>query len=176
VSATARIEFALKVIATAIAAFGVWKYFADRSAAAAAEAKARSLGYIERFAGKDIVEARAELLQFWKSYPEFASVARQGDLTKREYANFVRAIYPAHPRRIELDQALFRMLTFYDEAAYCREAGLCDSEILDSFFCTHVTRHMRVYEPFYQRLSDEIGSRSLDQNLRRFGAGCEAGA
>ena len=69
-----QIDLGLKVLMAAIAFFGVWKYFADRSAEALADAKARSLGYIERFADKEIVNSRAALVSYWRQYPEFAGV------------------------------------------------------------------------------------------------------
>ena len=83
-------------IVYAIAFFGVWKYFADRNAEALAQAQSRSLAYIARFAGDDMVNARAELVKFWQQYPEFGAFARQGAITEREYSNFVAATYPTY--------------------------------------------------------------------------------
>jgi hypothetical protein len=167
-----KIELGLKVLATAIAFFGVWKYFADRNAEALARAQSRSLGYIERFARNDIVEARAELMKFWRKYPEFAAFVRQEAITEREYSNFVAATYPIYPERAEVDKALFRILVFYDEVAYCRTARTCNVEILDAYFCDYVVRHARVYAPFYARISAEIGSAGFDKKMQALAEKC----
>jgi hypothetical protein len=166
-------EFGLKVLVTVIALFGVWKFFADRNAEALARAQSRSLGYIERFGGKDMVDARAELIKFWRKYPEFAAFVRQkkGEITEREYSNFVATTYPVYPGRTEMDNALFRIV-FYDEVAYCRTASTCNVEILDSYFCNYVVRHARDYAPFYAQISAEIGSTGLNKEMQAFAANC----
>jgi hypothetical protein len=175
VKASERIDLALKLTATLVALFGVWKFFADRSAAAVAEERVRSLSYIERFAADDMVEARADLAGFWRSYPEFAAQVREEALTQREYAGFVAAAYPAYGDRTSVDAGLFRMLVFFDEVAYCRDAGLCDVAILDSYFCGHAVRQARVYGPFYERMSAEIGARRMDAGLQVLAAECNEG-
>jgi hypothetical protein len=172
VTTSERVDLTLKLLATAVAIFGVWKFFADRSAAELADARARSLSYIERFAADEMVEARADLADFWRSYPELAAWVREGQLTEREYVNFVATAYPAYGDRAAVDAALFRILVFFDEVAYCRDAGLCDVAILDSYFCGHAVRQARVYGPFYERMSAEIGARRMDAGLQDLAAHC----
>ena len=167
-----RVDLALKLIATLIAVFGIWKYFADRATAEQTAAKNRSLGYIERFAGKALVDARGRLLAFWKDYPEFAAVTNERSITQREYALFVNATYPNRSDRAQIDGALFQMQVFLDEVAYCRGSGVCDAAILDGFFCDYVQRFSTAYAPFYERLSRDIGAAPIDAKLRVLSTTC----
>ena len=158
----------LKITATCIALFGVWKYFADRKAATETGQKARSLGYIQRFGAPDIVGARTELLTFWQGYPEFAAFVGEKPITGRAFRNFVTATYPTHDRRSEIDRALFGMVLLFDEVAYCQNSGICDAGIVDGFFCPYVARYAQVYGPFYQTLSTDIAAAPIDRQLQEF--------
>lgn len=170
----AQVEFALKIIATAIAVFGVWKYFDDRASSAQAARQAQSLGYIERFGADDLLAARTRLLQYWKDYPDFAAFAANNVMSPRAYANFINATYPNRPDRADVDRALFRIQVFFDEVAYCRASGVCDAPILDAFFCNYVTRYGVVYGPFFARLSSDIGAAPIDRNLQALATICTA--
>ncbi|WP_139836571.1 hypothetical protein, partial [Roseovarius aestuarii] len=134
-SGVERIELSLKIIATLIAIFGVWKYFADRHDERLVAAQNRSLGYIERFGGSDLVAARGRLLAFWQDYPELVAATKGGSLTEDGYALAVDAVYAAHENRKHVDDALFRMQVFLDEMSFCRSSAACDGDILDGFFC-----------------------------------------
>ena len=171
-----RIDLGLKLVATAIACFGVWKFFADRSAQAYAEAKDRSLGYISRFADQDIVGARGVLMDFWRAHPDFVSHAMSGKISRPAYERFVGATFGATgaAERAETTEALFRILVFYDEVAFCRQGGICDAEILDAYFCRYVVRQAQVYGPFYAIMSTEIGTAGIDEQLQKFAALCQA--
>lgn len=167
-----RIELALKIVTICIALFGIWKYFSDRNAVVVAEQKARSLTYIDRFSSPELVEARSELLAFWKDYPKFIAFIRENEISTRAYRNFVQATYPSYKNSHEIDSALFRLLLVFDEISYCRDSGLCDLRILDDFFCSYVTRYARVYGPFYEKLSSDIGAVHMDRRLQGFAREC----
>ena len=174
-SRSERFDLLVKVVATVVALFGVWKFFADRDALAIAETRTRSLSYMERFAGEDMIQARASLTQFWRSHPEFAAYVREEKLTEREYSNFVAVAYSNYAERPALDAALFRLLVFFDELEYCRHAELCDKVILHSYFCKFAVRQAKVYGPFYTRMSAEIGAQDMDGELRNLAAACNQG-
>lgn len=156
---------AVKVIATLIAVFGVWRFFEERAEAARVSREERSLAYIARFGDPEMVAARTALLDFWRRYPDFAAVVRARSLTPREYAGFVNVAYPADAARAEVDAALVRILVFYDEVAFCQSAGTCDETILLGYFCDYATQHARVYEPFHARLATEIGADAVGLHL-----------
>lgn len=162
----------LKLIATLIAIFGVWKFFDERAEGARVAREARSLAYISRFGASEMVAARKSLLDFWRRYPKFAAEVQARSLTQREYEGFVSAAYPADPNRPDVDTALIRLLVFYDELAFCHRAGTCDEPILLGFFCGYATQHARIYAPFYARLAGEIGTNDLDRHLEELTAAC----
>ncbi len=170
-----RIELSLKIIATLIAVFGIWKYFADQHSERVVAAQNRSLGYIERFGGSDLVAARSRLLAFWQDYPELVIATKAGGLTEPGYALAVDAVYTRHKNRKQMDEALFRMQVFLDELSFCRKSAACDAAILDGFFCEYVGRFSRSYAPFYARLSNDIGAEPIDASLRNLANEC-AGA
>jgi hypothetical protein len=173
---TDRIDLALKLVATAIACFGVWKYFADRDAQAYAEAKDRSLGYIARFADADILQARETLMGFWRRQPDFVAHAMSGQISGPAYERFVAATFGTDRDRAEESQALFRTLVLYDEMAFCRSAGICDAGILDEYFCRYAVRHAQVYGPFYEIMAGETGTSNMDQKLQEFATACSGRA
>jgi hypothetical protein len=122
-----RIDLGLKIVATAIACFEVWKFFADRNAQSYAEAKDRSLGYIARFADAEILDARETLMAYWRQHPEFVSHVMTGAISEPAYDRFVAGTFGAGPDRAETTEALFRTLVLYDEMAFCRAGGICDA-------------------------------------------------
>jgi hypothetical protein len=163
-----RIDLGLKIVATAIPCFEVWKFFADRNAQSYAEAKDRSLGYIARFADAEILDARETLMDYWRQHPEFVSHVMTGAISEPAYDRFVAATFGAGPDRAETTEALFRTLVLYDEMAFCRAGGICDAGILDGYFCRYVVRHAQVYGPFYAIMSEETGTSGIDQQLQEF--------
>ncbi|WP_207541254.1 hypothetical protein [Sabulicella rubraurantiaca] len=166
------LDVALKVIATLIAIFGVWSFFAQRAEAVRVAREERTLACIARFGGTDIVAARTALLNFWRRYPTFAAEARSRALSPREYEGFVTAAYPNDAARGEVDAALIRLLAFYDEIAFCHRAGTCDRAILLGYFCSYVTQHARVYRPFHALLAAAIGADGLDRHLDELTRSC----
>jgi len=162
----------LKVIATLIAIFGVWRFFEERAQTARVDREERSLAYIERFGAPDMVKARTALLDFWRRHPNFAAEVRSRSLTPREFEGFVNAAYPVDTGRAEVDAALMRLLAFYDELAYCHRAGTCDDAILLGYFCDYATQHARIYAPFHARLAAEIGAESMDHHLDELAGAC----
>ncbi len=163
---------AVKVIATLIAVFGVWRFFEERAEAARVAREDRALAYIARFGDPEIVASRTALLDFWRRYPDFAAEVRARSLTPREYVGFVNAAYPVDANRAEVDAALVRLLVFYDELAFCHSAGTCDEAILLGYFCDYATQHARIYAPFHARLAAEIGANDLGRHLDELVRAC----
>jgi len=85
------IELSLKIAATLVAIFGVWKYFEDRSEGARNAARAESLGIVRDYSSSSALAARASLVEFWRSQPEFTRfIANADTISSNEYNNFVR--------------------------------------------------------------------------------------
>lgn len=158
-------DIGLKTIATLIALFGIWKYFAEQKASLHADAQRRSLGYIERFANYELLQARTQLIEYWQDYPEFAAFIKSNRITERAYSNFVNSTYPKRSDRATIDGALFRLQVFFDEVAFCRSSHVCDKDILDDFFCRYIPGYSQIYGPFFERLAKDIGSAPLDTKL-----------
>lgn len=168
-----KIDVILKVIATIIAIFGVWKYFDGRSQAEIVAAQERSLGYVERFGDSTLVGARRQLLNFWQEYPQVGGAILDGTMTSNSYRMFVSRFYRSYPNRKDLDNALFRITVFFDELYYCRNSSVCDSSILDSYFCDYAERFSSAYAPFYEIISNELGSRPVNARLTDLAATCK---
>ena len=83
----------LKIAATLVAIFGVWKYFEDRSEGARNAARAESLGIVRDYSSSSALAARASLVEFWRSQPEFTRfIANADTISSNEYNNFVRRV------------------------------------------------------------------------------------
>ncbi|HSJ97660.1 MAG TPA: hypothetical protein VLC53_11335 [Myxococcota bacterium] len=169
---TGWLDSAVKVIATLIAVFGVWRFFEERADEARVAREERALAYIGRFGAPEMVAARTALLDFWRRYPEFAAEVRTRSLTAREYEGFVNAAYPIDAARADVDAALVRLLVFYDELAFCHRAGTCDETILLGYFCAYATQHALIYAPFHARLAGEIGADDLGRHLDELARAC----
>lgn len=167
-------EFGLKVIGVLIALFGVWKYFDTQKQEMINSAKARSLSYIERFGSAEVVAPRGTLLTFWQDHPGASVAIRDNLMTPRGYRLFVAAAYPNSARKEETDEALFRLSVFFNELSHCRSSGICNKDMLDSFFCDYVKRFVPAYLPFYQLISEETGSEMLISSMQSFARDCEA--
>lgn len=167
-----RIDISLKVVATAIAVFGVLTFFLDRSQTRMTSEKNMSLSFIGKFASADVIKARNRLLVYWQDYPDFVEYSRANSFSPREYANFVRATYPSRDDRAAVDEALFRMQVFFDELSYCYFSSICDTDIIEDYFCDYVVMFSNVYGAFYGLLAEEIGSKPLDQKILRLSSHC----
>lgn len=167
-----QIDLTLKIVATLIAIFGVWKYFAEKDAAATAAAKARSIGFIERYASSDMRGAREALFSFWLAQESFVDHIRSNAITQREYGNFVRFSFPRYGDRKAMQSALFSLANLYDQVFHCRAAGICDSAILDEYFCPIAAQQQRIYGPFYEILRAGVASTDFGLSLQRYRDSC----
>ncbi len=166
------IELALKIIAILIAAFGIWQYFAEKEGAQAAAAKERSIAYIEGFASPDMGSAREVLFSFWLSQESFVRHIQSNAITERSYVKFIHFAFSHYDDRNEMLSALFLLANMYDQIFYCREAGICDTIILDDYFCPIATKQLAVYGPFYKILSGSVGSTDFGSGLKKYAGSC----
>jgi hypothetical protein len=162
-----KIDLSLKVFAALVAAFGVWKYFEDRSEAARLTARAESLKVVRDFSSEAMLEARKALVQFWRSQPDFARyVAGADSMSANEYAMFVRRAVPAYAKFDAIEVALFQLNDYFDAAYHCRASEVCDAALLNDFLCTKAPVLFDVYGPFFQILNRQIASQDFGESLR----------
>ena len=168
----ADVQFGLKIVATLIALFGVGKYFADRAAAVEGERRAKSLGYIEAYAGPEMVKTRDILFQFWKRNEEYLAHIEARGTTTRAYAQFARVALEEDRKTDDLQGALFRLANFYDQVWHCRHGDLCNHDMLDDYFCGRVNLQAVAYGPFLDVLGRRSGFDSFGSSLEHLNTSC----
>lgn len=170
-----KLDLPLKIVATAIAIFGVWKYFEDRAESDRNRARNESLKIVREFSSSHNILARQALVKFWTSQKKFSVFISSSDsITSNEYKNFVRRVFPNSAEYEIVQNALFRINDYFDSAYYCRVSGVCDAELIDSFLCSKAASLSRIYSPFFQILNRSISSSEFGQSLHRYADRCES--
>lgn len=167
------LDTVLKVIATIIAVFGVWQYFADNHRSRITETKKEALSLVSEWSSPNLIRNREALANYWESQPAFSQYIRNTDaITENEYTNFIYRTVPQHPDFIVISNALFQINDYFDRAYCCRKAKICDAEILDQFLCERSLVLNRVYGPFMDLKNLRIGSVSYGSSLEAYFASC----
>ncbi|WP_299772516.1 hypothetical protein [uncultured Tateyamaria sp.] len=166
------IELALKILAAAIAVFGVWKFFSDRALAVEAERRATALSYIEAYGSAEMIETRNVLFNFWKENDTFVDYMRAELVSERTYALFASVTIDEHPDTEAFQTAIYRLVNFYEQVWHCRTADLCDPSMLDEYFCDRVTLQAAAYQPFLDELGSRSGYESFGSSLGDFRVSC----
>lgn len=163
-----------KVVGLVVAIFGIGKFFSDRAESAAAATRARSIGYVESYAAPTLLDARQKLYAFWATEPGLVSALGSGALSERQYAAMLQAAVFRPGKDTAVREPLLILDSFYGQLSFCRKSGLCDTAILDSYFCEVSRRNAMAYRPFYDRLAEVTGDSSIGRELQSFAAACEA--
>ncbi len=168
-----KIDLGLKIFAAGIAAFGVWKFFADQALTRDLSARAESLRVVRDFSGSSMIDAREELTRFWRNYPEFISSTDEHNVvSNREYRGFVRSAMKTYSGAEQLSTALFRLNDYYETLYLCRLSNICDAQLLDTFRCDTAVAHQRYYADFFNELNRAIGGDDFGVSLASYATSC----
>lgn len=165
-----------KMLGVAVAVIGVGKYFYDKAEAAAHEAQARSISYIEAYGSDPVLSAREALYGFWADQPELVKIFGSEALSERQYNSMLSASLFRKNTDAQIRAPLLLMDNFYSQMSFCAKAGLCDREILDSYFCDVTAKNVVAYAPFYTRVREVTGDHGIGAEMAVFAEGCPAPA
>lgn len=166
------IETGFKLVAAAVAIFGVWKYFSDVSLGRELEARSRALAMIERYGGQELREARRELFAFWVSKPDVVAHLGKGAVSERAYGNFIRTAFASDPNAASLQRALYVLAAFFDELDFCIDSAVCDRAMAERYFCPIVGRLAPLYAPALEDLRTRSGYDAYGAGLTSLARRC----
>lgn len=164
-----------KLFGLLVALIGVGKYFYDKSEAAAHEAQARSIAYIERWGGEPMLGAREALFDFWSAQPDLIRVFGTEALSPRQYRSLLAASLFRQGADSSIRTPLLLLDNFYSQMSFCAQSGLCDRTILDAYFCTTTHKNVVAYMPFYDRIREATGDSSVGTEMAAFAQDCPKG-
>ncbi|MEX0343945.1 MAG: hypothetical protein AB3N20_03415 [Rhizobiaceae bacterium] len=166
-------DLALKLVATGIALFGVWKYFDDREHARISEARKASLAVIDEYSSAEMIAIRRSLVGFWQDNQKFIAFIRKADkIGKREYNNFILRALPRYKDFETVRENLYLLSNYYDRLYYCRDSEVCDRQLLDRFNCPILANFAIVYGPFFDVINRTIHSSHYGKSMRDYANAC----
>jgi hypothetical protein len=166
------LEYALKILAAAVAIFGVWKYFLDRAQEIDRDALLRSLSYVEAYGSGELLGARENLFDFWIAHQEDVAVLLGEGVSRRSYSNFLNSAFEEAEDSVDLYQAVYQVTYLFDQVHFCRSSGLCREEILEAYFCPIATRFISTYSPIIERNRSSSGIETFGAGLEAFATAC----
>lgn len=169
---TKKFETLAAALTAVLALFGVGQYFYDTAAARVNDKKERSISYIEQYAESDLLSAREKLADFWSEQPELVGIFRIETISRRSYGALLSASVFRTSKDVPIQQALLQLDNFFTQVGFCRSSGLCNPELLDSYFCDTAQKYAFVYEPFFDRISERTGDTSIGKEISNYSVAC----
>lgn len=171
-----RLAFSLddltKLLGVAAVIVGLGKYFYDKVEAAAHDAQARSISYIEDWGAEPLLGAREALYDFWADQPDLIAVFGAEALSARQYKTMLSASLFRAGADAGIRAPLLLLDNFYSQMSFCTKSGLCDRPILDAYFCHMTRKNVIAYAPFYERIREATGDHGIGAEMVTFAEGC----
>lgn len=169
-----QLDLVFKVVAAAIAVFGVWKYFQDIERSSELASKRESLALIQDYSKGEISDAYLEIFEFWLRNPMFTQViSQQGSISDREYQGLVRGALLREGNTIRIDRAVLTISNFYDSVHFCQTSEVCEEDTLESYFCVLAARDAVNLKPFFSILNNKISSTQVGRGVHDYHSLCK---
>jgi hypothetical protein len=128
------IEAIVKLVALMTFIFGVFKYFDANYLASRRLALERIQKYIDDYSSGSVSTDMKVVSDFWRRKIPSA-VLRDSNISQNDMRHIFTFIIAPDPDYKPYEAALNRVIVHYDLVAFCAEKGLCDSDIVRSFYC-----------------------------------------
>jgi hypothetical protein len=165
------IDLTLKLVAAAIAVFGVARFFIDRAHERELAARGEALAMIERYGG-EMRESREPLFDFWLARPEVVAHLEGNAISPRAYASFLVTAFDGDPQSRALYGAVYSLSTFFDQAYFCYDSAVCDAEMMRRYFCPIAGSLDRLYGPVLGAIRERSGYDAFGAGLEGFAGAC----
>lgn len=152
------IDAASKIGGVCLLIFYVAQYSVEIFRTNQRDALSASISYIKRFADAEILDARLALLAFWGDRANLAQLAVSGTLSSESFGYAMLTELEMAPETLA---RLNRIGYFFDELYYCKESRICNSEVVERFFCPHAIGYERTYFHFLRESEAQIIGRDL---------------
>ncbi|MBY6048351.1 hypothetical protein [Vannielia litorea] len=155
-----------------VAVAGMAKFFYDQDQATKAENRERAITYINAYTEDPLLGTRQSLYDFWAGQPELVAMMRGQQMTPRNYAAMLQASVFRTGAAEPIREPLLVLDSFYSQVSFCESAGLCDTAIIDRYFCEHARRDAQAYAPFFAHLRTQSGDTRIGVELANFAGRC----
>ena len=166
------IDLALKLVAAAIAAFGVARFFVDRAHERDLAARTEALAMIERYGSAELREVRAPLFDFWLARPEVVAHLEANAISPRAYGSFLVTAFDSDQQSRGLYGAVYTLSTFFDQAYFCFDSAVCDAEMMRRYFCPIAGSLDRLYAPILVAIRERSGYDAFGTGIAGFARAC----
>lgn len=156
----------------AVALFGVGQYVYDTMNSRIDDRKERSIAYIERFGDGDMLMAREDLAQFWADHPSLIAALGASSISARSYNAILSASIFKSKSDINIQSSLLKIDNFFTQVGFCKSSGLCDSVLVDKYFCLTAQKYAFAYGPFFEQISSRTGDASIGEKLEQYSIDC----
>lgn len=152
----------LKFIAVASLCWGVWQYFDKQRTDTKKEVANAALSYISGFNNADLQSSYVGVGSFWRQKVD--PVLRSGVLSESDQLRIYKLVIQTKPEYPIYDANVLRVLTHFDNVAFCTEAGLCDARIVERFYCEKIRVFTKLTTgdiSYYRREGMNVGKETL---------------
>ncbi len=165
-------DIGFKIFSIVAICFGGLRYFQERDEIARDEAISRSLSYIEDYGSARYVGARLALYDFWADRQALVRLLTSGGISDRVYQTALEQNVFRPNADDAIREALVLLDNFYSQVTFCNRTGLCNSKILNDFFCQTAQSEAVAYGPFFDHLATQTGDSNLGRDLDAFSESC----
>jgi hypothetical protein len=166
------IELALKLVAAAIAIFGVARFFVDRAHERELAARGEALTMIERYGGAELRESREPLFDFWLARPEVVAHLEGNAISPRAYRSFLVMAFDSDQQSRALYSGVYTLSSFFDQAFFCFDSEVCDAEMMRRYFCPIAGSLDRLYGPVLGEIRERSGYDAFGSGIEGFARAC----
>ncbi|NOD45904.1 hypothetical protein GS624_01115 [Ruegeria sp. HKCCD5849] len=167
-----KVETSIKLAGLALAAFGIWEYFATLRIEATRNAQSQTLEYIAEANSERHQQALQTLFEFWLRNSDVVELITTTGQTEVGFqAFFVNAIRN-DPNGNNVVFAVRQIGRFFDELNICYSTSVCDQVSTLNFFCQDARNYASTYSPIFSLIGGQSGDQDLGNGLILFAREC----
>lgn len=164
-----RIDTWSKIATVFVAVFAAAQYSIDIYRSKIDSRRLEAISYIERYAEDEMLNARMDLLQFWRERGEFAELVSSGAVSAENYGYFLLdQLDQDEPARA----AAMRIGYFLDELYFCYLSRTCDRSMILEYFCPQAIGQERGYFRYLREHDARLIGRDLYTGAKELSSIC----
>ncbi|WP_425051750.1 hypothetical protein [Psychromarinibacter sp. S121] len=158
-----------KIATVFVAVFAAAQYSIDIYRSKIDSRRLEAISYIERFAEDEMLNARMELLQFWRERGEFAELVSTGAVSADNYGFF---LIEQLDKEETARAATMRIGYFLDELYFCYQSRTCDRSMVLEYFCPQAIGQERGYFRYLREHDARLIGRDLYTGAKELSSIC----
>lgn len=166
------IDSAAKIAGVIAVIVGVFEYWRDKSDEQIAAASQRSLSYVAEFGSMEMKVHRMALIDYWSGNSVMIRLINEKGISSRAYTSFLLNSIHLDEDAGDIIGAALSISDLFDQVWFCRQESLCNTSILDQFFCDYSRNFSYIYKPLLEETRTLSGSSQLGYGVQRFSDLC----